>query len=157
MCRTVASPLDRLLATPEMTVVMPAMPEPASARPSLDRHRQGRPVRCFVRRAHLFEERVKRGVQRGTHVDLVCEIQREVVECGCCESHPLASFSRIRPFGRPLSIGLSFGALLDSRQLMAPEALERLREVVQRPEGLNLGAIKDLASLSPHIHEADVA
>ena len=40
---------------------------------------------------------------------------------------------------------------------MAPEAFERLREVVQRPERLNLGAIEDLASLSPHIHEADVA
>src|ERR671930_1586998 len=40
---------------------------------------------------------------------------------------------------------------------MAPETLECLRPLLKRPHRVGVGAIEDLASLSPDVHQADVA
>ena len=40
---------------------------------------------------------------------------------------------------------------------MPPEAFERLRPFVQRPDGLGVRAIEDLASVPSNVDEADVA
>jgi len=40
---------------------------------------------------------------------------------------------------------------------MAPEAFERLRPFVQRPDGVGVRAVEDLASVPPDVNESDVA
>lgn len=52
--------------------------------------------------------------------------------------------------------GLSFGALLDAAQLMAPEAGERFGPLVEGPDGFGVGAIEHTASVAARAHEADV-
>jgi hypothetical protein len=56
-----------------------------------------------------------------------------------------------------IGLGFLFGPLFHARQLMAPEALERARPFVNRPDGLGVGAIEHLAPLSPYVHQTDIA
>jgi hypothetical protein len=52
---------------------------------------------------------------------------------------------------------LSLCPLFDARQLMAPEALEDLRPLMERPDRLDVGAIEHLAPVAPHVNQANVA
>src|SRR5271154_3122574 len=54
-------------------------------------------------------------------------------------------------------IGFLFGALFDAAELMAPEALEGAGPVVQRADGIGVGAIKHAAAVAANVNEADVA
>src|SRR5215831_16439540 len=50
-----------------------------------------------------------------------------------------------------------FRALLDTAQLMAPEALEGACPLMQRPDGLGVRAVEHVPSLAPHVDEPDLA
>jgi hypothetical protein len=51
----------------------------------------------------------------------------------------------------------SFGPLFNACQLMMPEALEGPRPLMEWADRLDVGAIEDLASLAPHVHQPHVA
>ena len=51
---------------------------------------------------------------------------------------------------------IALGALLDARELTAPVALEPARPLVERPDGLGVGAIEHLAPVAAHIDQPDV-
>src|SRR5262245_47011336 len=55
------------------------------------------------------------------------------------------------------SPSFALGALLDASQLTLPIALELARPLVERSDGLWIGAIERLPPVAPHVHEPDVA
>jgi hypothetical protein len=71
--------LDRLHVSPEMTIVISEIAEPAAAGPGFDDHGQRLPVGRFVAGPHLLQQRVEGGVHGGTHVNLLRHIQGEVL------------------------------------------------------------------------------
>jgi hypothetical protein len=53
--------------------------------------------------------------------------------------------------------GFAFGAFLDAKQLMVPEALEFIRPLVQGLDGLRVRLIEHLAAVASHPNETDLA
>ena len=59
--------------------------------------------------------------------------------------------------GSSIPLSLVFGAFFDARQLMRPQALERLRPLMQRTNRLRVGSIQHVPSLPPHPHQPHIA
>ena len=68
-----------------------------------DRHRQRLAVRRFVGRAHLLEQRVEGRLERCADVHFLRDVEGQVVERGCGQSHdfsPLTGFASARSLMR---------------------------------------------------------
>jgi hypothetical protein len=52
--------------------------------------------------------------------------------------------------------GVALGELFDLVELMAPEAFEGLRPLVERTDGVGVGSVKHVAAVAADVHQANV-
>jgi len=57
----------------------------------------------------------------------------------------------------PSWLSFFLGPLLDSVQLVLPEAFKFTRPLVQRPDRLGMGSIEFPAAIAPHVYKANIA
>src|SRR5215472_2029215 len=65
--------------------------------------------------------------------------------------------SFVNSIGFQAAVLVSLGALLDAAQLMTPETLKGPRPLVERPDGVRVGAIEHAAPLAAYLDQADFA
>jgi hypothetical protein len=65
--------------------------------------------------------------------------------------------SFVNSIGFQAAVLVSLGALLDAAQLMTPETLEGARPLVERPDGVRVGAIEHVAALAAYLDQAHFA
>src|ERR1017187_2418290 len=79
--------LDRLHVSPQVPVPIAQVAEPPPARPSLQLHRHRGAIGHLIPRPQLLQQRLKRNLERGFHVNFLHNVQRQILKCYHCCCH----------------------------------------------------------------------